>query len=714
MILLVMMLVLCSVGYAVVDTTTTFAGKSSKFNFTINTYQNATYYIGVTNKGYISNGVHILLKSSPNMTLLYNDSFNRADNAVVGNGWVESSNPGGLYIQNNRLVFEQDAALATTIYNTTPEYYLYDAGYISFVINCTNTNSANRLHFFLSDNTLDDMMKIGFCKSNDFWYDGGSGWTQMNFGMVNNVPYKVEIVMYNKSTDGSHPRNYFVFIDGNYVLKFGINKLADVRYYQFTASNAVAPFVANIFNFTIANMSKVTQINYNLTSTIAGNRFNISWPINKSYTNLTFINISSYVKGNCNCTGCQLNSSICYIPITFHNPIYVNATYEASLIQDINSSYGIDNCTNSYNIPSNATALNVSFYDSTDTLYQTLFEFYSNYGPTTTYTSNYSYGNDYTNFSICIYPNWANFYTDALITYNGTSYNTYQLNLTNNTQQLSLYTQSGTTEVTFTVTDYSDIEIENAYIHVLKWDVAENSYNTVEVLKTDQNGEAVGHIILGAAYYKFIIQYAGETVLIDPATQGVILYTTSRTFRVNIGDAGYLDDFDIYFGAETSLAFNNNTSTFTYTWTDPTSAMHYGCLKVSETNQSKTKVLYDGCTESTSATIVFTITPNNGSRYVATGYFKFDNIFITDTYEVGYSVGYELYKIGQPSFSLFMAFLVVLAMLLVGLPYPELSAILGSVGLIVTFALGLWNVSIGLVVSLIVVSMFYLYKVRRA
>jgi len=65
--------------------------------------------------------------------------------------------------------------------------------------------------------------------------------------------------------------------------------------------------------------------------------------------------------------------------------------------------------------------------------------------------------------------------------------------------------------------------------------------------------------------------------------------------------------------------------------------MHYGCLEVTQRTGKKDTILSDSCTLSPSASIVYAITPENGTTFIGVGYMKFDNEFMTDILEKAFA-----------------------------------------------------------------------------
>ena len=428
--------------------------------------------------------------------------------------------------------------------------------------------------------------------------------------------------------------------------------------------------------------------------------------------------INSILEGACNCSGCSIVSENCRIPLSFNIDTSISGGINVTLL-NASYAYGIDNCSNSLDIDTNATALNISFFNLdgilTNTDYESIFE----YGFSTNYNSTYSVSGNDDNYKICIYPSWSQIYADALIDYNNTfTYNTYQLNLTNITQQIELIVPVvTTTEVTFTVIDYDTLPVEDAYIQIQLYDIASNSYKTTEIIKTDSQGETVGNIIIGTEYYRFIVQYEGETKLIEPATQGTKIYSTEITFRITLGAVEWYDNYDEVQGIDTSFTFNTTgTDSFVFTWTNPTGTTVEGCLKVLQKNQTGQTTLLDSCTTSAGASIVGSITPGDCNTYIGIAYFNYDN----DVFNIGNSpievkidcdTSFKGLKGDSGNLELvLLSWMVIFALAFVGIFMPEVSFILATVGMIGMVAIGMLSIAWQWVVGWIVIGIMLILK----
>ena len=372
----------------------------------------------------------------------------------------------------------------------------------------------------------------------------------------------------------------------------------------------------------------------------------------------------------------------------------------------------IDECINASMPTFNVSVRNKSTNDYSDVNLDYVFEYWVDDPLYLLNTSGNHIGNNQT---FCIYPNWTKVTSDIFFEYNliGNSilfdYFLFQLNLTNKSRLLTLYTQEGTTQVLFTVLDQNSDPIENAYIHILQYDIANNIYSTVEILKTDSQGQALGNIVLGTTFYSFFVYYQGSLIYTE---QAVKLISTIRTFTINVVGIDWFEDFETTLGVMTNLYFNNITNNFVYTWTDPSSEMHFACLRVDEANRTGKFELNTTCVESTSGTILYNIPVlNAGSTYTGTGYLKFDFPMITDVVTKLITPSSSLFN-KYPFGGLFIAFLLCVTMVMIGMPKPDVALTFLGIGVLICSLLGLWVISIMQIGSIFFLIMLQLFLKR--
>lgn len=309
--------------------------------------------------------------------------------------------------------------------------------------------------------------------------------------------------------------------------------------------------------------------------------------------------------------------------------------------------------------------------------------------------------------------------SDVLVSYayRGTTYeySTSDLVLNNVTQNINLYTQDGTSQVTFTVTDLFDDEVVGALIQILKYDIGTNTYKTVEILRTNTDGEAVGNLVLSTTWYKFVVINDGVTELLTEPTK---IFSTTKVFRLDLTGGDWFGDYDTKIGVNTELNFTNATKNFRYTWVDSSGAMHQGCLEVVKRNRTVENTLYSNCTTSTSATMLYNIGTNvQGNTYIATGYLKFDNEIMTNTLTKTFLGDFfdPLWNRGAEAkeFGVFLSFLLILALTMIGIWNPITAIIMSILGFFIVSMLGFINLGVQGFITIAILGIIVLYKISR-
>uniref|UniRef100_A0A6H1ZIW9 Uncharacterized protein n=1 Tax=viral metagenome TaxID=1070528 RepID=A0A6H1ZIW9_9ZZZZ len=326
-----------------------------------------------------------------------------------------------------------------------------------------------------------------------------------------------------------------------------------------------------------------------------------------------------------------------------------------------------------------------------------------------------NYSNSVTNVSstaFCIPTNEVSFTAQLQSEYTASAYAdftyfAYNLAITNTTSYIYYYLVNGTTIVEFTVLDQSGNEIENAYIKVMKYDIGTGLYKTIEVLKTDELGKALGNIVLDTAWYKFMVEYGGTLYLHTSATK---MTSTTRTFTINL-----LSDFfdrytDVIYNIYSTLNFTDATGNFAFTYSDPAGNYHQGCLKVTKEGLAGQTLINETCVSSTAATILVNVNSSgsvNGT-YTAVGYIMFDDMYVLRTLSKTWGHLSDVY--GKEG--LFYVFLIVLTCVMVGIFSPKLAIILGIIGLVFSNILGFVFINVGWLVAIIIAAGLTLYRMR--
>ncbi len=315
-------------------------------------------------------------------------------------------------------------------------------------------------------------------------------------------------------------------------------------------------------------------------------------------------------------------------------------------------------------------------------------------------------------YGICIGQAYTNVTLDAQLIYGSTGFTdeTYYFNsavLDNATNYIDLILTPGSSQVTITVTDEDDNELVGAFVSILTYDLTTNSYVTTEIVETDSEGKAVASLVLVNEWYKFIVNYEGATVLETEPTKVLL---TSLTLRVNLG-IDFFPNFNYVDSIATSLSFTNATQNFRYTFSNPTGESVTACLKVERQSINSISILNETCETTSSGSILITInsTGFTGS-FIGTGKITYESEdYITDVLSVSFD---EQYKVWGKS-GLFVTFLLILTLSLIGIWHPVAAVVLLIAGIFLATVFDIFSIGWAAMSGLIIVGAIAIYKLNE-
>lgn len=402
--------------------------------------------------------------------------------------------------------------------------------------------------------------------------------------------------------------------------------------------------------------------------------------------------------------------------VTFYWNIYANE------IQSNTSSYnqtilfvGMDNCS-SYTVK----AMTFTLYNESTltTMYGTLemvFDLYLNPLVITTYSTKYQ--NNYT-YSICLSANATNYTFDGYMSYYNTSgyatrtYWFYHAPLNNITQNVSLYliTSGESQEVTFTIKDSVGYPYPSLYVNLQRFFPALNSYNTIQIGKSDANGQLATYLIPYNAYYKMVL-LDGNTIL---QTYSPFLITSNAmSFNVNTSYGSYL--YKYLDKIAYSCSYNNVSLYFTCTITDTSGEVTRCYLDVMTVNTTNNQQICSVNGTSSSMTIGCYLGNTTGKTYF---YSLYCNLIQGKTIlERDFISGGSMAIIPSvPIYGLegvFLSFMIIGTLAFIGFYInPMLGMILMFVGFFGCMAFGLLPIIPGVIVSMVLVGIIILWRIE--
>jgi hypothetical protein len=239
------------------------------------------------------------------------------------------------------------------------------------------------------------------------------------------------------------------------------------------------------------------------------------------------------------------------------------------------------------------------------------------------------------NITLCIAPNQTIF-TDAQIryafdneniSYISRDYYFQNASLTNTSQDIRLYLLEAEDSTTFIVKvqDQKLSAVEDALVYIQRYYPEDRTYKTVQIAKTDSNGETIGFYEVEIPDYKHIIIKNGITLL-ETSPQKVVGKEVPFTLTFTVGEA--LDYpwkvFESNPNIITSLTYNDTTKLVTFTYVDSTGATTLGRLTILELSRSNNtiRVIYNSSSSESSATLTYNMSSEGEGNFVAYGYIE--------------------------------------------------------------------------------------------
>lgn len=193
-----------------------------------------------------------------------------------------------------------------------------------------------------------------------------------------------------------------------------------------------------------------------------------------------------------------------------------------------------------------------------------------------------------------------------------------------------------------TVRDTQGQTITGVVVKLARYFTDCNCYHPVQMITTDDKGEGLMDAEPYDGYYKFFIDYNDNNYFISSNPEAVYPETNNvwyRTFRINLGT-----DFYESFGALPNIgrslteSFNNatNKTTHSFSWSDPTSIVTYGCYESSYLDGLTWESYISTCSAGTTGSIVAVLNDSNTVRYKYRAYVITSTAYSDETLFNGY------------------------------------------------------------------------------
>jgi len=237
--------------------------------------------------------------------------------------------------------------------------------------------------------------------------------------------------------------------------------------------------------------------------------------------------------------------------------------------------------------------------------------------------------------NLCLTPVTRTQFTDALIeysfndeniTYVPRNYNFQNASFTNVSNEIRLYLLEAEDSTSFIikVQDQKLSGVSDALVYIQKYYPEDGEFRTVQIAKTDSNGETIGFYEVETVDYRHIIIKNGE-VLLQTTQQKVVGKSVPYTLTFTVGDAlGYpWSIFEKDTNIQSTLTYNKTSMIVTFTYIDVTGGTTLGNLIVYSLSYSNStgSIICDVDSIQSSATLTCNMTDYDGN-FVAYGYIE--------------------------------------------------------------------------------------------
>jgi hypothetical protein len=196
----------------------------------------------------------------------------------------------------------------------------------------------------------------------------------------------------------------------------------------------------------------------------------------------------------------------------------------------------------------------------------------------------------------------------------------------NTTDELYLYNilSARASDVVLTVYDKNNGQrLSGAYVKMLRYYPALDNtttsaaYKTVEIEKTDSNGQTLGKFILGDVWYKFIIEYPAGTVVYNGDIQKIL--TTDMLIPVSLTN-GNLLTWNSRLKLNSDVTCTKSTGTCRLTWSTSDGTEITGELRIYEDTGFSKHLISSQQATSSAATLSYLISNTSGKHIIAEGW----------------------------------------------------------------------------------------------
>ena len=318
-------------------------------------------------------------------------------------------------------------------------------------------------------------------------------------------------------------------------------------------------------------------------------------------------------------------------------------------------------------------------------------------------------------YTFCIYPAWATVYVNSWQEYGNTDTNrrAYFLDnatVSNSTSAVGLYMLSTADDqlIQVTLKDEYASPYADAYLYFNRYYVAENTYRTVAMCKTDENGQCNTYLAPNDVWYRIqVIKDHDVKYTFSPQTVSCDTTAATCTLSLSTTSTGsYGEWFDYNDQVAYSCNWNNATNVTSCTVTDTSGLMKYARLIVKKEGLFTPTTECDTTASGASVTLICPLTnPNGNYAYTLVAHFYDEQVLTDGAFTAGSPDEYG-------NAGLFASAIMVIAMGLIGAWSAPVAVILSIAALVLSAAMHLVYIQYAALVAIAVVGGLIAFKMR--
>lgn len=322
--------------------------------------------------------------------------------------------------------------------------------------------------------------------------------------------------------------------------------------------------------------------------------------------------------------------------------------------------------------------------------------------------------NDNRTYHLCMSPAWAEWTADGTFQYQADSYpqrtyytENYTINNVSKDVELYVLGAEHADLVSIEVRGRTGNVLEGALVSILRYYPDTNEFRTVEIIKTDSQGQSPAYLTLFDVFYKFLGVDGGAVIFNTDAA-----LISSASIELVATGSTTIENFVIQNGIASSCDYAEATRTISCSWSDTAGVLEEMCLHVFSHGNLNPVQISEQCSNSVAGSLGYALPSDDsiGYSYSLLSDFNFNPIE-GNLEQSGYID--QLFDAPFAQEGLFFSFLLFLTVAGVGLRDPRVAIVLGIFSMGVTFWLGMTEMGVAALIGMAAVGIFVLWKASK-